>query len=222
MASRRRGDPAVHLAVHRPCPTNLRVPERDRDLGPGRAALRIASRQSSVVVWAKVVAAAASIELLQLFVMSRVSDSTDIVLAALGGGLESRSRSECGAAANNPCRRYRVSAAEPGQWVPWIAGLLIWIAVLAVVFWYPFDFDFDAGAIRRRLLALKQVPLYAYWKGSPFRAITECYTRPDYSCHSTDPRWNCGQPASPHTRGRCISLPLRLSPRPRPSSRQCS
>jgi glycopeptide antibiotics resistance protein len=54
----------------------------------------------------------------------------------------------------------------------WFAAL-IWLGILATVFWYPFDFNFDRAFVRERLISLKQVPFNAYYYGSEFRAITE-------------------------------------------------
>jgi hypothetical protein len=45
--------------------------------------------------------------------------------------------------------------------------------VLAVVFWYPFDFRTDWGFVNGRLATLRRVPFEAYYWGTEFRAVTE-------------------------------------------------
>ncbi|MCC6531370.1 MAG: VanZ family protein [Burkholderiales bacterium] len=135
---------------------------------------RLSSAQPNLEVWKKTVAAAATVELAQLFVMSRVSDSTDIVLAALGAALgiiagQGLKRAD----APSSCVRAHRHRPVAKRLLPWVLALLAWLGVLAMVFWYPFDFDFDASHLRKRILMLKTVPLEVYWKGSPFRAVTE-------------------------------------------------
>lgn len=132
---------------------------------------KMAYRQPGMVVWIYVVAAAATIELLQLFVFSRVTDSTDIITAATGGviGLALVPKRKDWPGTNH--KRVAPSAAV-GLPLLWLA-VLVWIGILAMVFWYPFDFDFDKASVRERLMTLKQVPFNAYYYGSEFRAITE-------------------------------------------------
>jgi VanZ family protein len=132
---------------------------------------KMSYRQAGTVVWIYVVAAATTIELLQLFVYSRVTDTTDIITAAIGGivGL-----------ALMPKRKTRGGASHDSAGTPTVFGLpmlwlgvIVWLGVLAMVFWYPFDFNYDRATVRERLMTLKQVPFNTYYYGSEFRAITE-------------------------------------------------
>jgi len=127
---------------------------------------KLAYRQSAAKVWLYVVMTATAIELLQLFVYSRTTDTTDILTAALGGtfGLLLARRQTPRAAA-----KINSSVVMLKVWL----GLGIWLAVLAAVFWYPFDFNFDRAFVRERLLTLHRVPFSAYYFGTEFRAITE-------------------------------------------------
>ena len=137
---------------------------------------RWASTRTSMSIWTCVVGLAMLMELLQLFVFSRVTDSTDIILAGVGAylGIRAARRVRPGqphsrvATANRPAKR-----SPPMGALPWVMGLAAWLAILAIVFWYPFNFNFDVPFLRQRLQELRQVPLEAYWVGSPFRAVTE-------------------------------------------------
>jgi VanZ family protein len=133
---------------------------------------RVSSSRTVGSVVGHVVAAAALLELLQFFVYSRVTDVTDILTAAIGGLLGALLGGMV-AARSQP----RGVAADSGTaWLGplvWLAGLLAFIAVLAAVFWYPFDFRTDWGFVRERVAALPSVPFTAYYFGTEFRAVTE-------------------------------------------------
>jgi VanZ family protein len=131
----------------------------------------MAYRQPGPTVWLYVVTSAAVIEFLQLFVYSRVTDTTSIITAAAGGlvGLWLAPGRQRRLAPHSHSRPPPAAIGLPMLWL----GVLIWLVVVATVFWYPFDFNFDRAFVRDRLIALKQVPFNAYYFGSEFRAITE-------------------------------------------------
>ncbi len=134
---------------------------------PAAALWQLAYRRSRWQTWALAVAAAAILELMQLFVYSRVSDSTDIVTAAVGAGIGVvlvRPQS----AALSSARAMQRSGA-----LGWAVTALLWLILLAVVFWYPFDFNLDRTFLRDRVAGLHRVPLEAYYYGTEFRAVTE-------------------------------------------------
>jgi VanZ family protein len=132
---------------------------------------KIAYRQPRPTVWLYVIAVATLIEFLQLFVYSRVTDTTDIITAALGGAIGvALARKRKGQQSSGG----RVSGAPVASRAPWIwLALMVWLAVLATVYWYPFEFNFDRTFVRDRLMTLKRVPFEALYFGSEFRAVTE-------------------------------------------------
>lgn len=126
-------------------------------------------------IWLYVVSVAALLEFLQLFVYTRVSDVTDIVTAALGGGIGIAL-----ASAATHCRAstvlspdHRASGHSLGGWLLPLVAVLGWVIVLGLVFWYPFDFHFEKEFIRERLLTIKMVPFEIYYFGTEYRAATE-------------------------------------------------
>jgi glycopeptide antibiotics resistance protein len=135
---------------------------------------RLSSRRSSLFLWMSASALAALIELLQLFVYSRVSDTTDVLTAAAGAALGVGSaRIVTRFAPERPSAPVGTRAAARSHAAPWLAALLIWLGVEAVVFWYPFNFSFEPEFVRQRLQALSHVPLEAYFYSTELRAVTE-------------------------------------------------
>jgi glycopeptide antibiotics resistance protein len=118
------------------------------------------------------------LEVLQFFVYSRVSDVTDVITAAVGGGIGAlialrlpaglQGTAEEPPTAGPVARRHAI--------LPWLLlGVVVWIGLLCVVFWYPYDFHLERTFLRERLPLLMQVPLRNYYYGTEFRAITEVF-----------------------------------------------
>ncbi len=118
--------------------------------------------------WLAVVAIATALEFLQLFVYTRVSDITDIFAAAIGAWLGAWLAGQMGPAATG-------STARPLPHLAWLwLGLaLMWMAVLAAVFWYPFNFQASGEFLAGRLHGVLKVPFEAYYYGTEYRAATE-------------------------------------------------
>jgi len=125
----------------------------------------------AAIAWS--IACALILELFQLFVYSRVTDVSDILLAlpgaALGAWVATRGGPVFGKARENTGVVY--SSLPPMA----AAGFVLWCMVLAGVFWYPFDFRFAGGTFGDRLESMHWVPFYAYYYGSEFRALTEVF-----------------------------------------------
>jgi glycopeptide antibiotics resistance protein len=141
---------------------------------PAAALWQLAYRKARLQTWSLAVMAATVLELLQLFVYSRVSDTTDIFTAAIGAALGvalvRASPEPQGASASAGLRPHRN---RQGRAWPWSIAALGWMAVLAFVFWYPFDFNLDRNFLRDRVAGLHRVPFEAYYFGTEFRAVTE-------------------------------------------------
>lgn len=124
--------------------------------------------KSAGQAWRWAIVAALVLELLQVFIYSRVSDTTDLLTALVGALIGSRlARS---GAAFSPAPRIAGSYGRFG----W--GLVLFIgsvAGLCLVFWYPFDFTSDRNVLRGRLSMLYGVPFRSYYYGTEFRAVTE-------------------------------------------------
>jgi glycopeptide antibiotics resistance protein len=128
---------------------------------------RLDGTRSAWRAWGMTLATAAGLEVMQLFVYSRVSDVTDLFTAALGAALG------CFIGARLAARE---AAAGPSlAWSAWLPFALAagWMAALLFVFWFPFDFHTDGAFIKSRLDFVQRVPFEVYYFGTEFRAITE-------------------------------------------------
>lgn len=97
------------------------------------------------------------LELLQLFVFSRVTSTTDVITGGLGCGLGAMLAARPGAATRR-------------AWPLWLA---LWAAGALAVFWYPFDFGFAGSSLAARWNEAMRVPFATYYAGSEFQALNE-------------------------------------------------
>jgi glycopeptide antibiotics resistance protein len=126
---------------------------------------RRASARSSVSLWLSALGAAVALEVLQLGIYSRVSDITDVFTAAIGL-----------AAGISFGARWRANHESSDRRAPsllWLGGTLLWSAGICAMFWYPFDFNWNAAFVKARLHTLLRAPFTAYYYGTEFRAVTE-------------------------------------------------
>ncbi|MBA3506787.1 MAG: VanZ family protein, partial [Betaproteobacteria bacterium] len=130
------------------------------------------ARATARRIFCYVIVCAAALELLQLFVYSRTSDTTDVMTAAAGGWL---GIAIARGIARTPIPLDRVAVSTGVGWhvIAWLFATLIWLCALTIVFWYPFDFRTDWGFVQQRLANLRRVPFEAYYWGSEFKAVTE-------------------------------------------------
>jgi glycopeptide antibiotics resistance protein len=133
---------------------------------------RFRGGRSTARAWWLGFAAALTLEVLQLFVFSRVSDVTDLFTAALGAWIGAMLGARLGRRSMAPQARMRSTAF--GMLLPLILALG-WVLFLMVLFWYPFDFRADGAFVRERLSFLDRVPFEVYYYGTEFRAVTEVF-----------------------------------------------
>ena len=125
-------------------------------------------------IWLKLIGIAVFIEFSQIFVFSRVTDIGDIILASVGSGIGVY----CGSILR---RKFGIETAGISNLnLPrisiWAFGIvLIWIFVLVIMFWYPFDFYFEKHFIHDRLFHFAKAPLTTYYYSTEYRAITEVF-----------------------------------------------
>lgn len=122
-----------------------------------------AARTFRQIFWLGLLAAA-GIEALQLFVYSRTTDVTDVLLGACGtlGGalLLRRTRPSWPSIASLIKRR-------------WVVLWSAWAVLLLCVFWFPFHFRVAGLSGADVVAAFTRVPFYTYYFGSEFHAINE-------------------------------------------------
>ncbi len=107
---------------------------------------------------------AAALELAQLFVLSRVTDSTDVLLAGVGVAL--------GAAALPWLRRLR--QADPAYQARVIRlAFGMWVLTATVALWLPFNFSVDGFGVASVVEATTRVPFRTYLFRGEFVALSE-------------------------------------------------
>lgn len=118
-------------------------------------------------VWGMTLGTAVVLEVMQLFVYSRVSDVTDLFTAAAGAAL--------GVWIGRRLTAREAPASQAPPWSAWLPFALAagWMAALMFVFWFPFDFRTDGAFIKSRLDFMYRVPFEVYYFGTEYRAITE-------------------------------------------------
>jgi len=135
---------------------------------------RISTSRPGRTIVLYVLACATAIEILQLFVYSRVTSTTDVLTAGCGAviGVLLAGRLRPSSGADESPRSPAVIGSAALLWALALAG---WIIVLMAVFWYPFNFSNEWGFVHERLATLRRVPFEAYYYGTEFRAVTEVF-----------------------------------------------
>lgn len=137
------------------------------------AALLVISRRAgaarSVLI---TIGFAAAVEGVQLLVISRVSDVTDLITAALGAAAGAGLGVALGPRLGALGRERSEARGRSWAWVG-LAGAGLWLVVLGALFWYPFDFRLDRSLARERLASFRRPLFQTYWTGSEYRALTE-------------------------------------------------
>lgn len=108
--------------------------------------------------------AAAIIEFAQLFVYSRVTDVTDVVLAGIGAAI----------GAWITTRSTRILALMTGTRARfWYKLWCVWAVVVLLIFWFPYNFRTEGVSLETALAALTRLPFLMLYQGSEFQAINE-------------------------------------------------
>ncbi len=128
----------------------------------------LSRRKSQSQAWHWALGAAVALEFLQLFIYSRVTDVTDILTAMTGAIIGSRLSGK-----GYSARVYLSSSPTFKRFWLGSTALGFWIAILCLIFWYPFDFIIESTFLRERLPLLYNVPFQTYYYGTEFRAVTE-------------------------------------------------
>jgi len=111
----------------------------------------------------------AALEMVQVFVASRVADVTDVITGSVGVaiGVAAAARAVESDLLDSVRRR-------PHRVVVVARGLTaLWIGVLLIYHWSPFDFSLDPAQVTAGAHRIVMVPLHSYFIGTPFHALGE-------------------------------------------------
>ena len=126
--------------------------------------LAMERRSSPIWIAIYVVGVAAVIEFVQLFIYSRVTDVTDPLLAALGGGLG-------GYLASREEKLLNLITGRSSAF--WHSTWFAWAVTMIAVFWFPFDFSSGYSVVQNVRDMLTRTPFLSLYEGTEFRAINE-------------------------------------------------
>jgi VanZ family protein len=136
------------------------------------AALYLKSNKySNQAVLLRCVVLALVVELLQLFVLSRYSDITDVITAAIGTILVIKlfplfaAKHQLSATDDRKTDLQKVLSVE--------LYLILWCLLLAVFALYPAELIQSKTEFLNRWSGFFSVPLETYWRGNPYSAITQ-------------------------------------------------
>lgn len=126
--------------------------------------------------YSRILLLAAVLEFCQLFVYSRVTDLTDIICALLAAVsarfLVKRRPQQQGQISLSPANT-KAQSQLPGRPLLLFGAVLLYSFFLLLLFWYPFDFNFDWSFIHSRWQAAQsKVLLQSLYFGTEYRAIT--------------------------------------------------
>jgi glycopeptide antibiotics resistance protein len=117
-------------------------------------------------------AVVAGVEFCQLFVLSRFTDTTDLITGAVGVLIGAHLMRRWSARLTEPSvKRPRLGTAPVIAW-EWLAVAAIYAACMIVVYWAPFDFTSNKELIKQRMGHFFSLPFSAALRGHPFVAIT--------------------------------------------------
>lgn len=108
--------------------------------------------------------AAAIIEIAQIFVYSRVTDVTDVVLAGFGAAIGAWM-------ASHGTRLGALMAGTRARF--WYSLWCVWAVVVLCIFWFPYNFRTEGVFLEAALAALTRLPFLMLYQGSEFQAVNE-------------------------------------------------
>ena len=130
-------------------------------------------RPAAIIVG--ITAIATALEFAKLFVESRITDSTHILLAVLGGGV---GLTLARLFAPQAAREEATPARGPDFGLLWIVLCVIWLGVLVQIFWFPFNATWDLPTVLRRLReAVTRVPFEVLFYRDYLHAFTDLLRR---------------------------------------------
>ncbi|MEQ1869342.1 MAG: VanZ family protein [Vicinamibacterales bacterium] len=117
---------------------------------------------------------AGAIEVAQFLVLSRYTDTTDIVLGTIGIAAGVQLASRLGSA---QVGEKTGPDAPLGRGAPWVVAILGYSLFLAIGFLVPFDYTTDRESIRSAYAQFFRVPFFALYWSNVFTATTQLLLR---------------------------------------------
>lgn len=132
----------------------------------------VSGKKNPLQSWVWTSLAAALVEFIQLFIYSRFSDMTQVITAMIGAalGVWLARLLQLDKSSKPSSFNYNY------HWIG-LVFFLAWSVILMVIFWYPYNFNFERDFILTRLNAVYSTPLLGYYYQTEYRAITALFRR---------------------------------------------
>ncbi|HUG91994.1 MAG TPA: VanZ family protein, partial [Planctomycetaceae bacterium] len=133
-----------------------------------------ASRRSMFTAAAIGIALVAAIEVAQLFVLSRFTETKDVLVGAVGVVLGALMARRLERRAGQPVQPAGVG--QPARVSPalvWLAMAAAYLIVPCLFFWSPFNFTDDSAILRQQWNQFAGVPFYSLYRGTILNAHTQ-------------------------------------------------
>jgi glycopeptide antibiotics resistance protein len=132
--------------------------------------LYLQQQQAGIRLYSKVLLLALLLEFCQLFVYSRVTDISDVLCALIATWL---SITLLRWWQQKPASETDTTTVQLKHGLLWSLAILAYSLFVSILFWYPFNFNFDWAFINQRLqVAQGKVLLESLYFGTEYRAIT--------------------------------------------------
>ncbi|MCS4307429.1 glycopeptide antibiotics resistance protein [Rheinheimera pacifica] len=132
--------------------------------------LYLQQQQAGIRLYSKVLLLALLLEFCQLFVYSRVTDISDVLCALIAAWL---STTLLLLWQQKPAIKTNSTAVQLKYGLLWSLAILAYSLFVLIIFWYPFNFNFDWAFINQRWqVAQGKVLLESLYFGTEYRAIT--------------------------------------------------
>ncbi len=133
---------------------------------------------SIATLFKRIVILATTIEIAQLFIYSRVTDVTDIITAIIGAGagiLILKHTMKWTSINQETAGVEKTETEGINRRNIGILAYLMWLLVMAIIFWYPFNIKISSEDINQGISDFFSIPFINYYYGSEFRALTEVF-----------------------------------------------
>lgn len=143
---------------------------------PVTTLLLLSKKRTAKEAWLWTILACTLLELLQLFVWTRVTNVNQILESVIAGGLGVLLAGRFTPASRQESGSIHQACLNQSAWF-WLSCFVVWSLFVGALFLYPFNFTTERSFLLDRLVLLKRVPFYAYYYGTEYRAATELLHR---------------------------------------------
>jgi len=130
-------------------------------------------RVSKFTAIISVLGIAFTIECIQILIVSRITDTTDLITAFIGGIIGVL----LGTIIKGDEPVHYENKIFSKRMIKGTVLFLCWISIVTIIYWFPFNFVLDKHLIRQQLGSLSLIPFKHYQANGIFNAITQLFRK---------------------------------------------